>query len=455
MSNVKTIKPQDMKAIFDSSDEKSRVSDVKELLRIYRHEWWKDLDRKLQELFTEQTWRRLRLKADISLNLLRWAIDQIAPIYAEAPMRRLGDREEDADEQTSLAFYEQDGLLDMALDQAARLTALCGTLFVRPLVQRERWVLDVITPDRVVVMPHEKDPMAISAIAVRLPAPTEEKKKGMRSKAWAFWTSEEWCYLNEGWDVIGEITRNPYGVIPYLPIHAAYPAVGFWQQQNTYGLREATYKAGIAMTDHQHLRHLQSFKQIVIAGQPDGSDWENLLADPSSAIQLRPGGSASVLDMQADLTAHLDGILTQASAVLNLYGIRPEAVRGTMDASSGYALALKNQGLSRQWGRLRRVFVFAERELYRLLRTTARVEVGVDLCEEDLVVEHADLNAAADPAQQASTYSTLVTAGILSRAQVRRELDYDLEQAEKIEAEIMEEKLVDFGPQLPEGDLGL
>lgn len=440
MSDIKTIKPQDMKAIFDSKDEKARVGDVKELLRIYRHEWWRDLDRKMQELFTEQTWRRLRLKADISLNLLRWAIDQIAPIYAEAPTRRLGDREEDADEQISLAFYEQDGLIDMALDQAARLTALCGTLFVRPLVQnKERWVLDIVTPDRVVVMPHEKDPLAISAIAVRLPAPTEEKKKGILSKAWAFWTSEEWCYLNEGWDVIGEITANPYGVIPYLPIHAAYPAVGFWQQQNTFGLREATYKAGIAMTDHQHLRHLQSFKQIVISGQPDGSDWENLLADPSSAIQLRPGGSASVLDMQADLEAHLDGILTQASAVLNLYGIRPEAVRGTMDASSGYALALKNQGLSRQWGRLRRVFVFAERELYRLLRTTTRVEVGVDLCKEDLVVEHADLNAAADPQQQASTYSTLVTAGILSRAQVRRELDYDPEQAEKIEAEIMEE----------------
>jgi hypothetical protein len=32
-----------------------------------------------------------------------------------------------------------------------------------------------------------------------------------------------------------------------------------------------------------------------------------------------------------------------------------------------------------------------------------------------------------------------VTAGIISRAQVRRELDYDLEQAEKIESEIMEE----------------
>ena len=39
---------------------------------------------------------------------------------------------------------------------------------------------------------------------------------------------------------------------------------------------------------------------------------------------------------------------------------------------------------------------------------------------DDLIVEHADLNAQADPAAQASTYNTLVSAGILSRAQVRR-----------------------------------
>lgn len=439
----KKITAQDMREIAQSAGEKSRVDSVRELLRIYRHEWLRDLDKRLQELFTPQTWKRLRLKADISLNLLRWAVDQLSPIYAEPATRRFGEGSDDqTEEQTqSLEYYEQGGLLDMALDQIAHLVSLCRTVFVRPLVLSETsWVLDVVTPDRITVLPSEKDPMSVSAVVVRLPLPMSEKKKrGVLDRAYAFWTSDEWCYLNESWEVIGKVESNPYGVIPYLPIHATFPAVGFWQEQDSFGLREATYKAGVAMTDHQHLRHLQSFKQIVISGDPSGEDWANLLADPSSAIQLKAGGSASILDMQADLVAHLEGILTQASAVLNLYGIRPESVRGTMDASSGYALAIKNQGLHRAWGRLRRVFVFAERQIYNLLRTVARVDVGVDLCADPLVVEHADLSVGSDPQQQASTYSTLVTAGILSRAQVRREMDYSDEQSEQIEIETREE----------------
>lgn len=458
-SAPRKVTPQEMRDIAVSSDEKNRVSAVQELLRIYRHEWIKDLDKRLQELFTPQTWQRLRLKSDVSLNLLRWAVEQLSPIYAEPAARRFGDGTGDlTNEQTaSLEYYEQGGLLDMALDQVAHLLTLCRTIFVRPLVlSAHSWALDVITPDRITVLPSEKDPMAVSAVVVRLPLPaTEKKARRIRDHVYVFWTSDEWCYLNESWEVVGDVKPNPYGAIPYLPIHATYPAVGFWQQQDSYGLREATYKAGVAMTDHQHLRHLQSFKQIVITGQAEGEDWANLLADPGSAIQIKAGGSASVLDMQADLIAHLDGIITQAGAVLNLYGIRPEAVKGTMDASSGYALSIKNQGLHRAWGRIRRVFVYAERQLYALLRTIARVDAQLALCGGDLVVEHADLSAGSDPQQQAATYATLVTAGILSRAQVRREMDYSDEQSEQIEAEILEEKLIDLGPQIPEGDVGL
>lgn len=458
-SEARKITAQDMREIAMSRGEKTRVDAVRELLRIYRHEWLGDLETRLRTLFTPQTWERIRLKADISLNLLRWAVDQLSPIYAEPAARRFG---EGSDNQTSeqvqsLKYYEQGGLLDMALDQVAHLVSLCRTVFVRPLVLSDAtWVLDVVTPDRITVMPSEKDPMSVSAVVVRLPLHmSENKKRGVLDRAYVFWTSDDWCYLNESWEVVGKVQTNPYGEIPYLPIHATFPAVGFWQQEDSYGLREATYKAGIAMTDHQHLRHLQSFKQIVISGEPSGEDWANLLADPSSAIQLKAGGSANILDMQADLVAHLDGILTQASAVLNLYGIRPEAVRGTMDAASGYALSIKNQGLHRAWGRLRRVFVFAERQLYRLLRTVARVDAALDLCPDPLVIEHADLSVGSDAQQQAATYATLVQAGILSRAQVRREMDYGDEQSKQIEQELLEEQLATLGPQMPDDGIGL
>jgi hypothetical protein len=432
---MKQITAERMKKIAESREEKLRVEQVKELLRIYRHEWFRDLDRRLESLFMPQNWEKLRLKADTSLNLLRWTTDQIGAIYSE-PARR----EIEGGSSETLEYYEQGGKLDFQLDAAARLCFLCRALFLRPLVHNEkRWTLDIVTPDQVTVIPSEKEPGAISAIVVHLPAPFgEERDKD--EKAHVLWTTEEYQELDSSWSPLSDPKPNPYKRIPYMPVHAAFPSIGFWQQQDSFGLREATYRAGIAMTDHAHLRHVQSFKQLVISGTPADQNWSSLIADPSAAIHLKGQGTASVVDMQADLNGHLEGILTQAASVLNLYGIRPEAVRGTMDASSGYALSLKNRSLHRAWGQLRRVWTFAEEELFSLLGTVARVDLGKDMCEGKLYIEHADLNAEADPSTQANTLATLVNAGIISKEEARRRLDIEDEERAKISNEIMVEQ---------------
>lgn len=432
---AKRVSIQHLRDMAAHTDEVSRIAQTIELLDIYHHRWKPYLRDRLKAIFSPQGWEKIRLHQDTSLNLLRWAVDELACIYSEPAKRSIEGKDAQA-----IELYEQGGRLDATLDQAARLLFLCRNLFIRPFVRGKKIVLDLVTPDRVHVIPSRFDPEAIDAIAVKLPVMPWERLTAS-APMWAFWTTEEFCYLTAGFTLYGEIKPNPYGVIPYLPCHASYPSSAFWQYYDSFGLREATYSAAMAMTDHAQLRHIQSFKQLVIAGTPEGKDWASMITDPTNAIHIKGDGRAEVLDMQADLPEHIDAILTSAAARLNMYGLRPDAVRGTLDASSGYALKIKERGKARVWGTQQRAWQLIEAQLYDLTCRVAEVDgMGAFSLPRGLLeVEHADLLQVDDPQAQAQERATLVTAQIISRAEARRAMGYDDEESAKIANEVLGE----------------
>ena len=428
---------QKLKQLWGSQSEVDRRAFVKEILRIFDNDWLKDLDLRLKELFLEQNYQKIRQRADISINLLKWLANELGSIYSKPATRTIdGQPIDDA--------YLMKGALDDALDQAARLNFVTREILLRPLVvtdvdknnenQKTHYmVVDVVTPDKVFVIPHPEDLTRMSAIVLQLP-------KG----GYVIWTDDNYYKLSRTWEVIQDPENpdfeNPYGMIPYVACHAVYPTRHFWHHKETTGLREATYSVGIGKTDHNHLRHHQSHKQIVITADDVDKDFRRILGDSSTAMHIRgDGASAQVLDMQVNLREHFETLMGAAQAVLALYGINPQAVRGTLEAQSGYALELKMHKQEQVWDSYRRSWSRCEKMLYDVAQVVWEVDGPGGLPEGEIDIDYPEIGPGRDPKEVADLVSQYLADGLISKKEAMRRIGMTDEQIELMEQEILEE----------------
>lgn len=426
-----------------SSGSKRRAF-VSELLQVYSDDWSSLLMAEINRRFEdERTIQRLRMVADTSVNLLRWAVDQIAAIYSK-PANRTVEGEALPEP------YENEGEIDLALDQACKMAFLCREVFVRPmLIKRGGKVLfsfDILTPNLAEVVPHPHDPLSISLLLYRV----GEKK-------YVCWTDEFQLDLDEFFNVIEEFP-NPYGEIPFVPFHAKYPARHFWHDREITPVLRANYEAGVSMTNIRYISKMQSFKQLAIKGGKLDEATSKLVGDPGQALVI-PHGDVTILDWQADLTGLLNTLIEQAGFALNLYGLRPEAVRGTLSASSGYALSIEKAELERQWEILRTVFRLWDGMLYRKGAKIWSVDLGKeefqDLpTQEDFPVgkykiEYPEIGPGRDPKEKADLAVQLQAGGWSVENTLREIWQKDEEWIDANRAEFQA-----ANPLMPPVDLG-
>ena len=337
---------------------------VKDLLCIYDHDWSVMLQDKIRENFAPQNQKRMFSKLDTSLNLLRWSSDTLAPIYCEGVKRSI-----EGDETADLSVYEADGLLNLTLDRASRLLFAVRELVLRPIVNEVtgQIMVDIITPDQCSVIRHPDNPLRLTGLVYQTQAGD-----------FIVWTEDDHKVFDAGWvekrKPDGEPYVNDYGIIPFVLAHAVFPDRGTWHEKDANGLKAATLNLGMAKTDYNHKRHLQSHKQMVFTGVGNQSGvGKKAASDPSYAILLKDqGASASVLDLQGNLGEHLNSIINDAAQTLSLYGINPGAVKGSLDASSGYALSIKLTDTERVWKQQRTLWEAWERQLVRSLASRGR-----------------------------------------------------------------------------------
>lgn len=435
--------PEEYKKLWNSRDDMGRRKMIEDLLAVYDHDWKGLLDSKIETLFSRKTADKLKQRSDTTLNPLRRAVDELAQIYSKDPERNVNGSIEGLDP------YEAMGTLDMTLDQAARLCFLCREILIRPLIIEDyfsgepRFVFDIITPDKYAVFPHH-DPLRVDGLVIELP-----RKKGVAK--FVIWEDDYHALLDAQWneltedqlphEYIGTQGINPYGIIPYLPCHAMYPARGFWHEKESNAIYDLTLTIGTAKTDYLHIRNLQSFKQLAITGKTDkGVDMATVALDPSRTIEVKgPTTDVKVLDMQADLRTHLDTLLDMMEASLNQVGLRPDATRGTMDAQSGYALSIKTHRQEQVWEQQRSIWAFWENRLYQMSRIIGSYD-GIALPDGDLQIDYADIGPDENPQEQALLYASYEEHDWVSKAWVQRKLGFSEDEISQIEEEISKEK---------------
>lgn len=412
--------------------DRNRRERVQQLLDIYDHKWTDLLVQKIEQNFAKQNQARMLSKIDTSLNMLRWSADTLAPVYAEGCQRFI-EGIPDAD----ISAYTNDGILDLTLDRASRLLFAVRELLLRPIVDSEgKVVVDIITPAQCSVIRNPDNPLQLDGLVY---------KTGQGE--YVVWEAVEGpeghAVYDKGWQEQvkpdGQPYSNDYGIIPFVFAHALFPERGTWHDHDANGLKTATLNLGLAKTDYNHKRHLQSHKQMVFSGVSERGIGGKAASDPSYAIVLKdPSASASVLDLHGDLQAHLNSIIQDAAQTLSLYGINPGAVKGSLDASSGYALSIKMTDTERVWKQQRTLWQAWEQQLYDVTRRVLEEDGNTQLPEGKLVFVWPDIGPETDKASEADFWLKLLQAGVVSVPEVRRAL-FD-ESPEDLEAWKLEQQ---------------
>lgn len=451
--------PERLREIWSAGEARRKKS--AELDQFWNEDWKDLLEEALRAQFqSEDTYENVKLFADTTLNPLKWATQKLGAIYSRSPLRNISTLAEGEAEQ-ALAPYLARGTLDLTLDEACQQVLLHREAFLRPMVvarnKRLEISWDLILPYQVEVVP-ASDPLAIDAILYSIPVSQMEG-----SYNYVYWSATKHGTLTSNWEWKREkrkgLIDNPYKTIPVVPLHARFPTRKFWHSTGSNGLKQATLAAGVAMTNLRYLMKMQSFKQLNLSSEPSGKAKDYIL-DPAYPI-ITPNGTAQILDWQADLTMQMEVILQQIGAVTNFVGIRPEAVKGTIDASSGYALVVKMQDLIKELGKLERIWTVWEGLLYDTARAVWNVDAparakesglpAAQLPEGDILIEYADVGPSQSPPEQADLMLKYQQLG-MSQANIWRELGKDEKWIEKNFEERLEEQSVFGGPmQIPFG----
>lgn len=418
--------------LWKSREEVQRRQFLLELEDIYHNRWKGRLRHKIAQSFSKGIASKLEPMIDTSLNLGRWTSDELGKIYSKPPIRYLTRNGEKVDD--SLADYEGP-LTNVAFNTAAKKCQLYREMGLRPRAENGRLRWELIPPSRILAIPSPIDPLKLDVVVVQKDGP--DKKPN-----YVIYTTEFTARLDEHWKPF-LLEENTYGVIPYYVVHADYPTT-MWNSWESQSLRDATYSTGIALTDFRHTHRLQSYKQIVIKGTSE-EKLGVVATDPSRVLFLpNTGQDATTLDLQTDTGRSLGAALDAAGAAINLKGMNPAAMKGSLDASSGYALKLKMHSQEEVWREYRVLWSLWEEHLYEIARAVALVDSSgkLQLPEGQMVVEFADIGPGQSPGEQASIWTQAIQGGWESAQSIMRQQGKTEDEISTIFNERLEEAMM-------------
>lgn len=240
--------------------------------------------------------------------LTKKIVSKKAKIYKTQPTRKLkGNVTENY--QTLLArsrFFSVSKKID---ELTYLLNDICVGVFVDP-VDNKRLMFRVYTD--FVPLFDRGDPFRPVAVVVRT-SWTDERG----NEVWVYYDRDEYRYVTDDGTptkLDGETGgEHNYGGLPFFFPHYSEPVEHFFGSPRV-NLIQANQNVDIAKSALNQLMKYNGFKQLVIVGET-GESATNFILGKSRALILEPGQipdqsppNASVLDMQAEFTGHIDSL---------------------------------------------------------------------------------------------------------------------------------------------------
>lgn len=241
-----------------------------------------------------------------SESIFKFFTDEIArTAYMLPPRRRIEPA--DAEQEKRWKAIEIELQLNARMDMAARMALACNSafLYTRYVERLDKLMVDVITPDRVTVIPDPED--QLSAVAIIYDKPVWNAATGAYEVWRVYWDD----MINFQFDATGNLTPfqaggNPkpqehnLGRMPFVAIHATPRSGNYWDYTTGDDLAEAQRACSLLQILSLRKLKAKGFRQLAVegnvAGFPKGQTFDEEI------IVMVPEG-ASLQDIGTDADA--------------------------------------------------------------------------------------------------------------------------------------------------------
>lgn len=414
------------------SDRPKRVH-AQEKRLMFSNTWKEQLDREMKKLFDNSTYKKIKQRQDTSVNIFRWSIRERSGIYSKRVKRKFVDQTYDANgnlQNVHTSYIEDMPELDMSMQKACDWSEASGETLVRTTWAAGRMQANIYPRDCFYAVAKADDPLALALVII------EHRNDDGKATHYEVWTDEQRLMLNLSFERIDQTQEyryhkgdpdsiseeNPFGLVPFIVMHYEYPAAEFWHGYASDDLQEACKSMGVDLTDFAHIKHFQSYKQLFIKKDGSGESKAQVFKTDASAV-LEGGGpnaDAKVLDMQANLLAHLEVTLKKVQFTLGLMGLRPTLLHGDTQVESGFALMVREFKKRAYQDELRQLRTLDENQLWKIARVVVPMEGGPEIPEGKLVIDWPEIGPGGNPIEMAQFVQTL--GDLLSADNALREL---------------------------------
>lgn len=254
--------------------------------------------------------------------------------YSPAPTREL-ERERDTVAYTNIAKQTR---MNQTLGLAMTLSYATNLTFVWPryIPRLKTFLLQNITPDMVSVVPDPDDPLRELAVIVDMGQSEHDQQHRM------FWDDEEVVLFDGKFNLIQK-WENPYGRLPFVPIHRRERWGCYWDTTSGRDMLSGTLLEAFSELLAIKFLKSQGFKQIVISGETELVPEDQVL-DEESALIAPENTSMNTLDLSGDARRFIELAESIANKLGAGHGLSKERLNAeAKDAADDTSLMERRQ----------------------------------------------------------------------------------------------------------------
>ena len=446
-------------------------TDIENRLAIYRNDWYDLLVNHIAAKMSLETRNEFfprnaapLVPIPISVNILRYVINQINKIYMTPALRRfivIGPIDENGEKATDFdkrySDITKDSPYQSTMQLANQLANVCGCVLVRPIPdEREKsgFSFQIITPDQFTPIQDPDTPGRLAGLTYVIDSVDSDSANISTRKEVIIFRgtkSDPEPFMAER-SGNQKIVKQPYPWIyqgeTYLPF-TVFRAEGvqageFVNRTYACDLVSATFDVAELKSDWLQSYKTGTFKQLVVTGAA-GEGITNSFIMNRMRIETFPYDKAQSeikqLDHSVDVKMQHEAIDLYIGGALANYGLSIDDFKGVA-AKSGVAIKLDNQSLIDIIQLQRELFSFGESELADIIRKeNNRVlpsgKFGKISDAAEFQLDYGRLPFDDDPQDQIAEQMILIENNIKSHADLLLEINPDLKTIENAQAQIM------------------
>lgn len=349
-----------------SPAERARRDEATKRQRAYEDNYADELERRIRDMFIGANADELVKVIDATNNPLKRLTNSASVLYETHPARKLSDS-------TSTALYRQilsDAGAEVVFPRLNPMVSLHNTVLVYVRPAHDSLTLRLILPQDAAVIPDPDDPT--------MPLCVEfaecEQALGAKPVYHQFdrRPSSAGYYKYDANGKLLETLKPQYfdgdrPLIPIVAFHRAWPLSSFWDSTSGKDFYELTMMVGVWETFINHLLRTDSYRQKYATGDIDvtaPADGGTTAIMPIRSVGGTPI-SVGEFSSQADWMGIGAQIERKFRNVLDANGLVLPDTRTSGDPTSGFALMVRSQGLTKIQNAQKPSYSRSERTLYR------------------------------------------------------------------------------------------